>query len=132
MNVVFFDGVCNLCSNSVKFIIKNDSKNLFKFSSLQSKYAIETFENYPEINTSKLQSIILKSKDNQIYTQSTAVLKIAYHLRFPINLLVVFIIIPKTIRDWIYQIIAKRRYKWFGKKEVCWLPNPELATKFID
>lgn len=132
MSIIFFDGVCNLCSSSVQFVIKHDKKNHFKFSSLQSSYAKNTFEKHPEIDLTKLQSIILKTNNNQLYTESTAILKIAAKLRFPINTLVVFIVIPKKIRDWIYQLIAKRRYIWFGKKAACWLPNPELKSKFID
>jgi predicted DCC family thiol-disulfide oxidoreductase YuxK len=95
MNIVFFDGVCNLCSSSVQFIIKHDKKNQFKFSSLQSNFAKKTFEKHKDIDITELQSIILKTKENEFYTQSTAVLKIASKLNFPINLLMFFIIIPK-------------------------------------
>jgi predicted DCC family thiol-disulfide oxidoreductase YuxK len=132
MNIVFFDGVCNLCSRSVQFIIKHDNKNCFKFSSLQSNFAKETFKNNHQISPELLNSIVLINNKNQIFTQSSAVLKIASKLRFPINLLAIFLVVPKILRDWTYKYVAKRRYNWFGKKDQCWLPNPQILSKFIN
>ena len=128
--IIFFDGVCNLCNSSVQFIIKRDYKNHFLFSSLQSEYASE---NLPKqlVEEENLQSIILKSED-QTKTKSSAVLTIAKHLSGLWPLLYAFIIIPKFFRDWIYDIIAKNRYKWFGKKDTCMIPSSELKSKFID
>lgn len=128
--IVFFDGVCNLCSESVKFIIKNDPNNLFKFCSLQSNYAKETLSLKNISNIANSKTIILLSNDN-IYTKSTAVLKIAKQLKFPINLLSVFLIIPPFLRNLVYDFISKKRYNWFGKKNECWIPNESLNSKFI-
>jgi predicted DCC family thiol-disulfide oxidoreductase YuxK len=129
-HVVFFDGVCNLCSESVQFIIKNDRNNVFKFSSLQSEFAQKTLsnKNIKEISTSR--TIILLSNNNT-YAKSGAVLRIARLLRFPLNLLYIFIIVPPFIRNAVYDYISNNRYRWFGKKQECWIPNETLKSKFI-
>ena len=129
-HVVFFDGICNLCSESVQFIIKNDRNNVFKFSSLQSEFAQKTLsnKNIKEISTSR--TIILLSNNNT-YAKSGAVLRIARLLRFPLNLLYIFIIVPPFIRNAIYEYISNNRYRWFGKKQECWIPNETLKSKFI-
>ena len=130
-HVVFFDGVCNLCSESIQFIIKNDRNNVFKFSSLQSEFAQKTLsnKNIKEISTSR--TIILLSNNNT-YAKSGAVLRIARLLRFPLNLLYIFIIVPPFIRNAIYEYISNNRYRWFGKKAECWIPDETLKYKFIN
>ncbi|WP_421764756.1 thiol-disulfide oxidoreductase DCC family protein [Ekhidna sp.] len=128
--VIFFDGVCNLCNTSIQFIIKRDKKNRFLFSSLQSDYAKESLPN-TLTEDQDLQSIILK-KGNAITTKSSAVLIIAKSLSGGWPILYAFTIIPKFIRDWFYDIIARNRYKWFGKKDHCMIPSPELKSRFID
>jgi predicted DCC family thiol-disulfide oxidoreductase YuxK len=125
---VFFDGVCNLCSGSVQFIIRHDKCNRFKFASLQSEYAKKELVG---ADLKNVDSIVLK-KDEKIFVKSGAALRIASFLGFPINLLMVFIIIPPFIRNFVYDVIARNRYKWFGKKEVCWIPSPDLKSKFLD
>jgi predicted DCC family thiol-disulfide oxidoreductase YuxK len=129
--IVFFDGVCNLCSESVQFIIKNDHKNLFKFSSLQSEFAQKTLANNNIKEITDSRTIILLT-NNTTYTKSDAVLRIAKHLRFPFNLLYIFIIVPPFIRNAIYDFVSKNRYRWFGKKAECWIPNETLKSKFIN
>ncbi len=128
--VILFDGVCNLCNSSIQFIIKRDKKNKFLFASLQSKYAKE---NLPDglTNESALQSIILKDGDH-LKVRSTAALYIAKQLSGIWPLLFGFIVLPKFLRDGIYNLIARNRYKWFGKKDRCMIPAPELKSKFID
>lgn len=128
--VILFDGVCNLCNNSVKFIIKNDKCNIFKFAPLQGKYGIKIQNRY-NINTTKINSIILIDGEN-IFTKSSAALRIAKDLRAPFFMFYVFIIIPVFIRNFIYDLIAKNRYKWFGKMESCMIPSNELKSKFFD
>ena len=129
-SIVFFDGVCNLCSESVQFIIKNDRNNVFKFSSLQSEFAQKTLsnKNIKEISTSR--TIILLSNNNT-YAKSGAVLRIARRLRFPLYLLYIFIIVPPFIRNAVYDYISNNRYRWFGKKQECWIPNETLKSKFF-
>lgn len=127
--IVFFDGVCNLCANSVQFIIKNDKNNIFQFASLQSEFAQKDLSNLEHLKD--LKTIVLKI-DNQYFTESTAVLKIAKYLKFPYFLLFGLIILPPFIRNFIYRIVSKNRYQWFGKKTSCWLPTEELKSKFIE
>lgn len=128
--LILFDGVCNLCNTSVQFIIKHDKKNLFLFSALQSDVGKEISEAF-HIDTNKTDSILLYTPEKGINYKSTAALKIAWHLEFPINVMSAFIIIPAFIRNWAYDYIAKNRYKWYGKKEHCMIPTPELKNKFL-
>jgi predicted DCC family thiol-disulfide oxidoreductase YuxK len=127
-SIVFFDGVCNLCSSSVQFIIRHDRHNRFKFASLQSHLADSELKGK---GLKYLDSIVLEEND-KVYTRSTAVLRIASKLSFPVNLLVIFLVIPAFIRNPVYQFVANNRYKWFGKKDICWVPTPELKSKFLD
>lgn len=129
--LILFDGVCNLCNNSVQFIIKRDKKNRFMFAPLQSEVGKELITQF-NINTSKTDSILLYNPKSGMYYKSTAALKIASKLGFPTNLLFAFIIIPPFIRNWVYDYIAKNRYKWYGKKESCMIPTPELKDKFLE
>lgn len=127
--IIFFDGVCNFCNSSVNFIIRYDKKKLFKFASLQSDIAKKLITDI-EINQEKPDSIILL-QNNKTYQKSTAALKIAQKLRFPLSTLIIFIAVPKFIRDFVYNIIAKNRYKWFGKKSECMIPSPDLKERFL-
>jgi predicted DCC family thiol-disulfide oxidoreductase YuxK len=128
--IVLFDGVCNLCSSTVQFIIKRDKKNQFLFASLQSVQASELLKKY-SYDESELNSFVLID-DSKIYTHSSAVLRVLKHLSFIWSVCYIFIILPKFIRDGVYNYIAKHRYKWFGKKEECWVPTPDLQSKFLD
>ena len=129
--VIYFDGVCNLCNNSIQYVIRNDSKNLFQFASLQSEYAKMALGS-KMIDLGNLESIILETPDGKIYKRSSAALRIASKLKFPINLFAIFIVVPKAIRDAVYNYIGKNRYKWFGKQEKCMIPTPDLKEKFLD
>lgn len=126
-HIVFFDGMCNLCSSAVQFVLKRDKKAFFQFSSLQSDFAKK---HLPE-NLTNMQSIVYLEK-GQIFTQSTAVLKIVKHLDGCWPILYILIIIPKFIRDFIYNYIAKNRYKWFGKKAACMIPEKNYADRFLE
>lgn len=128
--LVLFDGVCNLCDASVQFIIEHDKKNIFKFSPLESDMSRFIISKH-QIDTKKTDSILLYTPDKKLYIKSTAALKIAAKLQFPIQLLSVFLIIPKPIRDVVYNFIAKHRYQWFGKKASCKIPTSDLHSKFI-
>ncbi len=127
--IILFDGVCNLCNNSVVFIIKRDKKDVFRFAAIQSDAGEKLIKKHT-IDTSKTDSIILI--DNNSYSvKSSAALKIAKHLKGGYPLLYGFIILPAFFRNWVYDIIAKNRYKWFGKKDSCMIPTPELKSKFL-
>jgi predicted DCC family thiol-disulfide oxidoreductase YuxK len=129
--LILFDGVCNLCNTSVQYVIKHDKNNVFMFTALQSDIGQQIIEDY-EIDTRKVDSILLYTPEKGVDYKSTAALKIAAQLGFPQNLMTVFFVIPPFIRNWVYDYIAKNRYKWYGKKESCWIPTPELKSKFLD
>lgn len=129
-SIILFDGVCNLCNSAVQFVIKRDTKDHFLFASLQSEAAIKILMEH-NLYSKELFSILLV-EDNTIYNKSTAVLRIAKKLKGLWPLLYGFIIIPKFIRDGAYNFIAKNRYRWFGKKDECMVPTPDLKEKFIN
>lgn len=127
--IILFDGVCNLCNGSVVFIIKRDNKDVFCFAAIQSDEGQKLIKEL-NIDTSKTDSIIL-IEEKKYSVKSTAALKIAKHLKGGYSLLYSFMILPTFFRNWVYDIIAKNRYKWFGKKESCMIPTPELKEKFL-
>jgi len=129
-HIILFDGVCNLCSNSVQFILKRDKKNQFLFGSLQGKTGQEYLAKF-NLPADSFNSFILVENDN-LYTRSTAALRMLKHLGGAWQLMYAFVIVPKFIRDGVYNFIARNRYKWFGKKEECWVPTPALKAKFLD
>lgn len=129
--IILFDGVCNLCNGSVNFIIKRDKKDLFRYASLQSDIGQQLIKKHG-IDTKQLDSILLIDSETRYYYKSTAALNIARQLSGVYPLLSVFLILPRFLRDWIYDIIAKNRYRWFGKQESCMIPTPELKALFID
>ena len=129
--LILFDGVCNLCNSSVLYVIKHDKTNKFLFAPLQSKIGKEIITEF-HIDTDKTDSIILYNPEtHRIVYKSSAALKVTKALGFPINLMGIFLIVPVFIRNWVYDFIAKHRYKWYGKKEYCMIPTPKLQAKFI-
>ncbi len=128
--IIFFDGVCNLCNNAVNFIIDRDSKRYFRYSALQSE-AGQRFLKEHGLKTTDFDSIVLY-EDGKIYEKSTAALRIAKKLDGLYIVLYVFIVIPKKIRDFFYNFIANNRYKWFGRRDECRIPTPELKSLFLD
>ena len=127
--VILFDGVCNLCTGSVQFILKRDKEKKFLFASLQSNFGQELLKKF-ELPTNTFNSFVLY-QDGKIFTRSTAALKMFQQLK-RWKWVKIFWIVPKFIRDAVYNLIAKNRYKWFGKKNECWLPTPELKARFLD
>jgi len=126
--IVFFDGVCNLCQGSVRYLIKHDKKGVLKFASLQGKYA-KDFVNETEIQS--MQSILFFD-GKMLYKKSTAVLKLSRLLGGWHQLLLLGYILPRFFRDWLYNIVAKNRYRWFGKKDQCMLPSKGFEKRFLD
>lgn len=128
--VILFDGVCNLCNGSVIFIIKRDTQSKLKFASLQSEYGIQQMQRF-NLSTSSLNSVLL-IKEGRLFQKSNAALEIASMLNGIWPWLYVFKIIPRFMRDVIYDVIAKNRYRWFGKKEECMIPTPDMKARFIN
>jgi predicted DCC family thiol-disulfide oxidoreductase YuxK len=128
--VLLFDGVCNLCNGSVQLIIRRDPEGRFRFASLQSA-AGQRYLDELRIDRQALDSLILVEGDRWS-KESDAVLRIARHLGGPWKMLAVFRLVPGPLRDWAYRLIARNRYRWFGKRESCWLPTQELRERFLD
>ena len=129
--LILFDGVCNLCERWVQFVLRNDSKKQFRFAALQSDVAATILQkhsySYDELSS---QLLIV---DDQLYRESRAALEVARRLDWPWPLFYYcFSWVPAVITDGIYRFVGDRRYRWFGKKEQCWLPEPELVARFID
>lgn len=127
--VVLFDGVCNLCNGAVQFIIRYDKKGVFRFAPLQ-QLDDEQADTAIQEEQKTLSSVLLL-ENGTLYKESTAILRIAKQLRFPINLSYAFIILPAFLRDPVYRWIAKNRYRWFGKKDQCMLPTTALKARFL-
>ncbi len=127
--IVLFDGVCNFCNSSVQFIIKHDTSNSLKFASLQSSIGQELLNKYA---IPKDVDSVIFIENNQAYTKSSAALKIANYFGGFWKLLQIFMIVPTFIRNFFYDIIAKNRYRWFGKKDSCMLPSPEIRNRFLE
>ena len=128
--LILFDGVCNLCNSSVTYVIKHDKTDTFMFAPLQSDAGKAIIETY-QIDTTKTDSILLYSEEHGLKIKSSAALAIASKLGFPRNLMSIFYIMPPFIRNWGYDFVAKNRYKWYGKKDACMIPTPELKQKFL-
>ena len=128
--VILFDGVCNLCSSTVQFVIKRDTKNIFQFASLQSDFGNSVLQNF-SLPAGAFNTFILY-KDGKIYTKSTGALLVAKQLSGVLPMLYAFIIVPSFLRNRVYNFISRNRYRWFGKKKECWLPSRLLKNKFLD
>ena len=128
-HLILFDGVCNLCNGAVRFIIKRDRVNKFRFASLQSAIGQEYLKRF-ELKPTELFSVLL-IKNGQLYDQSDAALEIAKDLSGIWPALNVFRIIPAFVRNVVYKLIAKNRYRLFGKKDKCMIPTPELRARFL-
>lgn len=129
-SVIFFDGMCNLCNGAVQFVIERDNNNIFKFAALQSDFAKLELLKFT-LAVGQGGSFVLL-EHGKVYEQSTAALKVARKLNGLWPLLYGFIVVPAFIRNAVYSYIARNRYKWFGKKESCWVPTPDLRSKFLD
>jgi predicted DCC family thiol-disulfide oxidoreductase YuxK len=128
--VIYFDGVCNLCTGSVQFVLKRDKKKIFRFASLQGEGGRKLLKDYqlPALN----YKTFIVEEGGKIFTRSTAALRVFKHLGGAWSLLYVFIIIPAFIRDAVYNFVSNNRYSWFGKTDECWLPKAEWKNRFIE
>tara|TARA_R110002051_G_scaffold10001_6_gene37996 strand:- start:38913 stop:39314 length:402 start_codon:yes stop_codon:yes gene_type:complete len=127
--IILFDGVCNLCNSSVLFVIKRDTKDQFRFAALQSEIG-QSLAKKHQLDTTQVDSIVLIMKD-KVFIKSSAALNISRYLKGAYPLLFLFIIIPSFIRNWVYDYVAKNRYRWYGKKDQCMIPTKELKSKFL-
>ena len=131
--IILFDGVCNLCNSAVQWVIERDHDRRFYFASLQSDAALRELERVlgrDEIDALP-DSIVLLDSDG-VHTRSTAALRIARGLGSPYTLLRLAAVLPRPIRDAIYDLIARNRYRWFGRQDTCRTPTPGIASRFLD
>ncbi len=128
--ILLYDGVCNICNASVQFVLNHETNTEIFFVSLQSELGVSLLSKYgfPYDYTDSLVFI----EKSEAYTHSDAALHIAKYLKFPYSSLRMGYIIPKSLRDAVYNFIAKNRYKWFGKNESCMLPDPTIKYRFLD
>lgn len=131
VKIILFDGVCNLCDQSVQFIIKRDVKKQFRYASLDSDLGKKLLSERG-IDRSKIDSIVLIDPNTAYYVKSSAALEISKQLKGWPTILQVFLIFPSWMRDPIYDFIAKNRYRWFGKKDACMIPDPSFKSLFLD
>ena len=128
--VVVFDGVCNLCNTVVQTIIRGDPDGRFQFASLQSEVGRRLLEQHG-MNTLEPETVVL-IRDGRAFTMSDAVLEIVRHMRFPYPLLLVGYVLPRFIRDALYRVVARNRYRWFGRRDSCMMPTSDLRRRFLD
>lgn len=128
-SILLFDGHCNLCNKSVQFVLRNSRNDQLFFLSLQSEKGKELLQEF-DLPGSYDESLIFFSKGKML-TESEAALRIAPFLKWPWSWLVVFRIIPKRLRDQLYKMVARRRYKWFGKTDSCWIMQQEWKHRFL-
>ena len=129
--IILFDGVCNLCNTSVQYVIKHDKKDLFRFVALQSETGQKILKHIG-ISTNNIDSIVLYEPGVAYYYKSSAALEIAKNLGGIFTYGTIFKIIPTSLRDSIYDYVAKNRYKWYGKQDNCMIPTKELKAKFLE
>jgi predicted DCC family thiol-disulfide oxidoreductase YuxK len=129
-SIVLFDGVCNFCNGTVRFIIERDPDARFAFAPLQSEVGRELLAKNGYEAAIDPDTVLLV-ENGAVYERSTAALRIARHLRGPTKLLHAFVIVPRFLRDAVYRLIARNRYRWFGKSEQCIVPSPSVRSRFL-
>lgn len=128
--IILFDGLCYLCTGSVQFILRHDRKRKFLFASLQGKTGQELIKRL-QLSAPSADSFVLV-EDGKAYQRSTAALRVARLLGGWWFLGCLFILVPRCLRDAVYDWIARNRYGWFGKREECWLPAPDVVERFLE
>ena len=128
--LILFDGVCNLCHGFVQFVIARDPGGRFQFGALQSAAArrILDLHHAPD----PLPDTIVVVEEGRIYTRSTAALRVARSLTFPWPLAAVLLAVPRPLRDAVYEFVARHRYQWFGRRDQCMVPPPEIRSRFLE
>ncbi|MBS1510164.1 MAG: thiol-disulfide oxidoreductase DCC family protein [Bacteroidetes bacterium] len=128
--LILFDGVCNFCNGAVNFVIKRDKKAAIQFAPLQSEKGRLYLRQY-NLPSAKFDTFVFIEND-KVYVRSTAALRVCRYLGGLWPMMYGFIIVPRFIRDGIYNFIARNRYKWFGKKEYCMMPTPDVRARFVN
>ncbi|MDA2919015.1 thiol-disulfide oxidoreductase DCC family protein [Desulfobacterota bacterium AH_259_B03_O07] len=127
--IILFDGLCNFCSSIVQFAILRDPKGVFKFASLQSSIGNNLLKRFG-LSIDDYDTFVLIEND-EYFLRSSATLRLFKRLNGLWPLLYIFIVIPRPLRDYVYSIVAKNRYSWFGKRKECFIPTPEIESRFL-
>lgn len=130
VSVVLFDGVCNLCNGAVQFLLRRDRQRRFRFAALQSATGRRLLRQHG-VDSDALASIVV-IEGGRARVRSDAALLLARRLPWPWPLLAVFLVCPRPLRDTLYSLVARNRYRWFGRRDSCMLPTPETADRFLD
>ena len=128
--VILFDGVCNLCSGFVRFVVPRDTAGKYRFASLQSDVGRELLAEH-DLPTDELESVVL-IEDGESYQKSAAIIRIAAGLGGVYRLLSPFRHVPRAVRDRVYDFVAEHRYRWFGKKDRCMMPSGDIESRFLE
>ena len=128
MAVVLFDGVCNLCNGVVRFVIDRDPQARIQFAPLTSETATRALASLP----GPVPDSLVVLDEGRVFTRSDAALRVARLLGFPWSLAAALTIVPRGLRDRVYDAIARRRYRWFGRRETCMIPGPDIRARFLE
>ncbi|MFC6988862.1 thiol-disulfide oxidoreductase DCC family protein [Haloplanus sp. GCM10025708] len=128
--VLLFDGVCNLCTGAVQFVLPRDPEGAIRFASLQSDVGRRLLDRCGR-SPDELSTVVLVEGDD-CYVKSAAAIRVARHLGWPYAALAVFRALPRSIRDAVYDFVAERRYDWFGRRESCLIPSADVSDRFLD
>ena len=128
--VILFDGVCNLCSGFVQFVVPRDTEDKYRFASLQSDVGRELLAEH-DLPVDELESVVLL-EDGESYQKSAAIIRIAAGLGGAYRLLSPFRYVPRSLRDWVYDFVAEHRYQWFGRKDRCMIPSGDVESRFLE
>ena len=128
-NLVLFDGLCNLCSGLVHFVIRHDPAARFRFAAIQSEVGREIFQSHG-LDPAELQTFVFIA-DGRIFLRSDAAIEVVSRFAGWWSSLGLFRFVPRWVRDPIYSFVARNRYRWFGRREVCMLPTPEIKERFF-
>lgn len=129
-NLLIFDGACALCSRAVRFILAHERDHLTRFASAQSSVGRAILQQNG-LDPEKLASLVLV-REGAIFVRSNAVLEVARHLRLPWRMVRVFRFVPRSLRDPLYDVVARNRHRWFGRQESCAMADPETRSRFLD
>jgi predicted DCC family thiol-disulfide oxidoreductase YuxK len=127
--IILFDGVCNLCNGSVHFILKRDKAGVFRFAALQSDAGREQLQRF-NLDEQSMTSIVLV-EEGRHFEKSEAALRILKRLGWPFKALYALMLLPRPVRDLGYDLIARNRYRIFGKRDACMMPTPEIRARFL-
>ena len=129
-NLIIFDGVCKLCAGTVRFVVRNETDRVFRFTPLQTATGARLMREHG-IDPDDADTFVVLA-DGRAYIKSDAAFRLLRHLRSRWKVLHALRIFPRPLRDWVYDVVARNRYQWFGKYEECIVPTPELKDRFID